>query len=341
MSTHGNAQERRKLPMPSGWFRIATGDEVPRGQVRVFRINGGEVVAFRSARGEVAVVDPICPHMGAHLGYGGTLVDGAIRCPFHGLRFNSQGKCVGTEYPGDPKVDLSVRSWPVREQLGCIFVHAGHDGAAPTWELPTYDTDGWTEPFTKLLTLKGHVQDVAENAVDYGHFAVVHGYSDLLDPMLELDGPHMHSKFGFSRRHPLLPTAKVESIFDTDVHGLGLTVTDLRSPKLGIHFRIVLTATQLDADTMSFGIGVSSECPPPIVPKAIRGLPWVWRAATHAQIRLVHPWIVSDVLQDKEIWEHRAPMEAPALIRGDGPIAKYRRWARQFYAEKTEEMGPR
>ena len=98
--------------------------------------------------------------------------------------------------------------------------------------------DGWTEPVTKVLTLKGHVQDVAEN----------------------------------------------------------------------------------------------SAYPPPFVPKAMRALPLPWRTATRAQIRLIHRLIVSDTLQDKEIWEHRAPMEVPALIRGDGPIAKYRRWVKQFYA---------
>jgi len=329
MTTNGAA--RTKLPMPSGWFRIATSDEVAREAVRVFEINGREAVAFRDREGHVTVVDPICPHMGAHLGYGGTVVDGALRCPFHGLRFDRGGKCVGTEYPESPEVDLSVRTWPVMEQLGCIFVYVDHDDAAPTWELPRYPTKGWTKPVTKVLTLKGHVQDVAENAVDFGHFATVHDYSDLQDPTLTLDGPRMHSKFGFSRRHPFLPGAKVESVFDTDVHGLGLSVTDLTSPKLGVHFRVILTATQLDEDTMSFGIGLSSECPPPMVPKAIRGMSWVWRAATRVQVRLIHPLVVSDVLQDKEIWEHRVPIEVPALLRGDGPIAKYRRWVKQFY----------
>jgi hypothetical protein len=124
----------------------------------------------------------------------------------------------------------------------------------------------------------------------------------------------------------------VDAVFDTDIHGLGLSVTDLRVPKLGVHFRVISTATQLDEDTMSFGIGVSSECPPPFVPKAARSLPLPWHAATRAQVWLVHPQVVADVLQDKEIWEHRVPMEAPALIRGDGPIAKYRRWVKQFYA---------
>lgn len=258
------------------------------------------------------MLDPICPHMGAHIGYGGSVVDGALRCPFHGLRFDGTGKCVENEYPGDPEVKLSLRSWPVVEQLGCIFVHAGHDGAAPTWELPEYDKDGWTEPVTKVLTLKGHVQDVAENAVDFGHFATVHKYSDLEDPVVRIEGPRMYSKFGFARRNPLLPTSDIQSVFDTDVHGLGLSVTDLRVPKLGIH--------------------VNSEFPPPFVPKAMRRLPLPWRAATRAQVRVIHRFIISDVLQDKEIWEHRVPMDVPALIQGDGPIAKFRRWTKQFYA---------
>jgi nitrite reductase/ring-hydroxylating ferredoxin subunit len=318
--------------MPSGWFRIATSADVPSGSVRVFDINSQEVVAFRDRRGNVAVLDPVCPHMGAHIGYGGRVVDGAVRCPFHGLRFDGEGKCVGTEYPGDPNVKLSLRSWPVMEQLGCIFVHAGHNGAAPTWKLPRYDMEGWTEPVTKVLTLKGHVQDVAENAVDFGHFAAVHKYSKLEEPVLRIEGPRLHSKFGFTRRNPLFPASEIRSIFDTDVHGLGLSVTDLRVPKLGIHYRVLLTATQLDNETMSFGIGVSSEFPPPFVPSAMRGLPLPWRAATRAQVRLIHRFIISDVLQDREIWEHRVPMEFPALIPGDGPIAKFRRWVKQFYA---------
>jgi phenylpropionate dioxygenase-like ring-hydroxylating dioxygenase large terminal subunit len=241
--------------MPSGWFRIATSDQLPSGGVGVFEINGQEVVAFRDEQGAVTVVDPICPHMGAHLGYGGRVVDGALRCPFHGLRFDREGKCVGTEYPSNPEVKLHLHTWPVMEQLGCIFVYAGHDGAAPTWVLPKYDTNGWTKPLTKVLPLKGHIQDIAENSVDFGHFAAVHEYSDLQDPTLRIDGPRLYSKFAFTRKNPFFPMSDVQSIFDTDIHGLGLSVTDLR-----------------------------------------------------------------------------VPMETPALIPGDGPIAKFRRWVKQFYA---------
>ena len=318
--------------MPSGWFRIALSSELRRDVVGTFRINGREVVAYRNGSGTVAVVDPICPHMGAHLGHGGRVVEGALRCPFHGLRFDANGRCVGNEYPGKPDVKLELNTWPVIEQLGCVFVYAGGSEAAPPWTLPKYDTHGWTAPITQVLSLKGHIQDIAENAVDFGHFGAVHRYSNLVEPTLDVEGPRLHSRFGFTRANPFFPPQGIQSIFDTDVHGLGLSVTDLRVPKLGIHYRVILTATQLDEQQMSFGVGVSSEFPPPFVPDAIRRPAIFWRAATHAQMRLIHRHVIRDVLQDKEIWEHRAYVENPALIPGDGPIIKFRRWAKQFYA---------
>ena len=328
--------------MPTGWFRIATRQQVPPGKVAIFRINGQEVVAFRNRSGELAVVDPYCPHMGAHLGHGGTVRDGALRCPFHGLRFGIGGQCVGSEYPGSPEVKLRLRAWPVVEQLDCIFAYAGANGETPAWSLPTYDADGWAEPITEVLELKGHIQDIAENAVDFGHFGAVHQYSDLLDPTITLDGPHMHSKFGFTRRNPLLPWQSIESTFDTMVHGLGLSVTDLTVPKLGVRARVLLTATQLDRSTMSFGIGISSALPPPFVPNAVRGAKLFWALPTQVQMRVLHRFVVRDVIQDKEIWAHRRPTDDPALIRGDGPIPKFRRWVKQFYPSDgtSAEAGP-
>lgn len=331
MTPSVDAATRPGLPMPRGWFRAGLSDEVPHDGVAIFRVSGQELVAFRGTDGQVAAVDPICPHMGAHLGHGGSVVQGALRCPFHGLRFDNTGRCVASEYPGNPTIDRTLRTWPVIEQLGCIFVYLGRGDTAPAWTLPDYDTRGWTRPLTRVLELKGHVQDIAENSVDFGHFGAVHRYTDLEEPTIRIDGPCLHSKFGFTRKNPFLPWSRIQSIFDTDVHGLGLSVTDLRVPKLGMHYRVILTATQLDADHMSFGVGVSAECPPPFVPSGMRRWPLPWRTATRLQMHVIHRYVVGDVLQDQEIWEHRVPIENPALIPGDGPIAKFRRWAKQFY----------
>ena len=37
------------------------------------------------------------------------------------------------------------------------------------------------------------------------------------------------------------------------------------------------------------------------------------------------------MLQDRAIWENKIWLPVPALAEGDGPIGRYRQWARQFY----------
>ena len=39
----------------------------------------------------------------------------------------------------------------------------------------------------------------------------------------------------------------------------------------------------------------------------------------------------NEVEQDLDIWTYKAFVRQPALAKGDGPIAAYRKWAQQFY----------
>jgi hypothetical protein len=47
--------------------------------------------------------------------------------------------------------------------------------------------------------------------------------------------------------------------------------------------------------------------------------------------RIVHASLVHDANQDFVIWENKRYIHPPALAQGDGPIGKFRAWARQFY----------
>jgi hypothetical protein len=40
--------------------------------------------------------------------------------------------------------------------------------------------------------------------------------------------------------------------------------------------------------------------------------------------------------QDTPIWENKIHHDRPVLCDGDGPIAIFRRWCRQFYVENEE-----
>lgn len=98
-SLHRSAgRKSRKLgdfppPFPNGWFHVCSSYELPRAGVKSVTFMGQEIVVFRSSLDDtVGVVDAYCPHLGAHLGAGGTVEGNCIKCPFHGWKFDTDGK---------------------------------------------------------------------------------------------------------------------------------------------------------------------------------------------------------------------------------------------------------
>ena len=63
--------ERSPLPVPYGWFFVSYSEELKPGELRNIECFGQEWVLFRAETGDAGVVDPYCPHLGAHLGHGG------------------------------------------------------------------------------------------------------------------------------------------------------------------------------------------------------------------------------------------------------------------------------
>jgi hypothetical protein len=45
--------------------------------------------------------------------------------------------------------------------------------------------------------------------------------------------------------------------------------------------------------------------------------------------------VVRQTNEDIPIWENKVHHARPVLCDGDGPIANYRRWCRQFYSEPS------
>src|ERR1700679_4111981 len=87
-------------PYPNGWVAGACSEELAPGDIMARTYFGEELAIFRDQTGTVAVLDAYCPHLGAHLGHGGTVGNGCVRCPFHGWEFSLAGTCVGMPYGG-------------------------------------------------------------------------------------------------------------------------------------------------------------------------------------------------------------------------------------------------
>jgi len=315
------------LPIPTGWFCVATAADLAPREVRTITFMGEERVLFRTASGELGLVDAYCPHLGAHLGHGGRVEGETLRCPFHGFRFEARGACAGA-YACKAPPKLRARSIPVRERHGLVMAWYHPDGRPPTWEIPELDMNGYCPFLFHRFSLRGHPQETTENSVDTGHFGVVHGFTDLETLRTDADGPLLTADYRFRR---FVGKGKLgfasQVLIHVEVRGLGYSLVDVHLPALGLRTRQLVLPTPTERDRIELHIGIAAHDA-----KRLRGVgPLLPECATGLLARAILSVYKDDVAADFAIWENKRYVERPVLAKGDGPILFYRKWAAQFY----------
>lgn len=159
------------------WQPITKSVALEIGRPKRVEILGEFVTAYRGEDGQAYVVQDVCPHRMTRLSLG--WVEGAdIRCFYHGWKFNgSSGKCV--QQPAEPeenKSRIAIRSYPVREYLGLVFVYFG-DGPAPPFPIyPEVDLENDTV-FCRVHPVPCNFFQRLENDLDEVHLHFVHRVS--------------------------------------------------------------------------------------------------------------------------------------------------------------------
>ncbi len=157
--------------------------------VKAVRLLAQDLVLFRDASGSFGLLDRACPHRGADLSFGRHEGDG-LRCPFHGWKFATDGRCLET--PAEPMGNafcqrIRQRSYPVRVQSGVVFAWLGPEGGTPP-ELPAFDC--FVAPASHSFAFKGlwHCNwlQAFEVGIDPAHPSFLHRY--LQDESLEGSG---------------------------------------------------------------------------------------------------------------------------------------------------------
>lgn len=309
--------------LPYGWFVAAYSRELSVGQVKSAHYFGQDLVLWRAADGAVHAVEAYCPHLGAHLGEGGCVVEDTLRCPFHGWRFGADGRCVDVPYATHGRVPrVGMRAWPAVEKGGLVFLWHDSDGGAPAWEIPEFEGDDYTARREADWIIRSHPQELMENTADIAHFGFLHGARNhryLVD--WRADGPLAGTTIGFSASGAALG-APVDWI-DLEIHfalyGLGYLVIDSHVAAAHVDGRIRVCATPIDGDHVRvfFLSNVRKMADP---------------AFTNMVDQLFHEAALADFKQDLRIWQHKIYRPRPVLVPGDGPILAYRQWASQFYA---------
>ena len=84
--------KRSPFPIPFGWFQVGWSADLKPGDVVPVDYFDKHLVLWRDEQGAAHVNDAFCPHLGAHLGHGGSVSEDNLVCPFHGWRFDAEGQ---------------------------------------------------------------------------------------------------------------------------------------------------------------------------------------------------------------------------------------------------------
>lgn len=301
---------------PAGWFQVAHVEELAPGSVRALRYFDRDLVAWRTGEGVIGVADAYCPHLGAHLGYGGTVDGEAIVCPFHGWCFDATGANVAIPYSDRLNAKARLACWPVAVANGIVFVWSEGPDARPGWEVPEL-AEAADERFVRIdgqrVQIRSHVQELVENVVDVAHFQFVHRTAGFGSVDLAHDGPMLRSEAAVTF---VTPRGEVPGSVVSELWGLGI---DIVRPKGIVDAAVIFGVTPVASGLVEAGYTF-------FVPKEPES------EGPSNLGRAMMADFTKQLGQDTVIWENKIYRASPALAKGDGPILQFRRWAAQFYS---------
>ena len=151
------------------------------GAIQPIRLLGEDLVRWRSGAVAMAWLD-LCIHRGSRFSMG-RVHNGEMVCPYHGWRYNREGRC--TLIPSQPDEPIPTRARAItyrcRESYGFVWVCMGEPAADlplhPEWEDADYD-----KVHTGPYEFESSGPRVVENVLDVTHFPFVH------DAMLGQEG---------------------------------------------------------------------------------------------------------------------------------------------------------
>jgi hypothetical protein len=101
------------------------------------------------------------------------------------------------------------------------------------------------------------------------------------------------------------------------VWGLGYSQVDVRIDPLRFDIRVWVLPVPRDDEHIDLVIGASTR----------KGLGPISAWAR----RIAHKIVCKEVEEDVDVWSYKTFVEQPPLAKGDGPVAVYRSYVKQFY----------
>lgn len=323
METEGSVSVASIVPeflfdYPRGWFIVASASELTHDKPTPLYYFGRKMVGYRDSQGQAVVMDAVCPHMGAHLGYGGVIEGDTIKCPFHHWEFGPTGKCAKIPYSKVIPPQAKVKAYPVHEVNGLIFLWNDPEGLEPNYEIPQiaeWFDEAWTRWVPETRQMRTQQHEVIDNIADATHFGPVH-QMHVTDFSVKFEAhkaiQHQHG--------PSVLSHGGEGLLSTDAiyHGPGYLLTYLHAD---IDTIMLVGHTPIDQQNLMIFYGLMVQKGPGVDQAEIDKRTYEGKMA---------------FFQDADIWENKSWVTNPLLVNGDGPILQARRWYSQFYRPRSD-----
>jgi phenylpropionate dioxygenase-like ring-hydroxylating dioxygenase large terminal subunit len=259
------------------------------------------------------------------LGHGGEVVGNNIRCPFHHWQFDADGWTKDVPYGNTPKIcerQSVLRTLPTQERYGLIWAWYHPDNAEPSFsipDVPELESDNYIEPRLGEWTIDTCIQELGENSVDCPHIKYLHRSPIMPEGVSSADGHIFNFDIYVDEHMKVLGKSYGPSIqVIHHVHG------DTRILMFAIPLPITTEST-LSRYLFTFEKhpkGSEQQIKTELLYDQAIGSSDLGEAAGFAEV-------------DIPVWNHKKYRHQPILCDGDGPIAQWRKYFSQFYAEKT------
>jgi hypothetical protein len=163
---------------------------------------------------------------------------------------------------------------------------------------------------------------MGENAVDVAHFRYLHGTQNYPEAVVVFGTPVLHM-----RAETIMATPKGDVTGVIESHSYGFGVSLNRFTGL-VETLLVATQTPVDDEYVEVHFNF-----------------YVKKLGNEDTTRGVAKAFIAEIArqlgQDIPVWENKIYVHPPMLCAGDGPVGKYRKWARQFYPKHYIESAVR
>jgi phenylpropionate dioxygenase-like ring-hydroxylating dioxygenase large terminal subunit len=159
----------------NAWYIAAWADELGDGPL-ARRICNEPVVLFRDGAGKAGALVDRCCHRAAPL-HLGSVVEAGIQCGYHGLVFDTSGRCV--TIPGQRLIpeDAAVRSFPLVEKNQLVWLWMGDPALADPAaivDFPYHDDRAQWPNKHACYAIRGNYMLMVDNLMDLTHLGYLH-----------------------------------------------------------------------------------------------------------------------------------------------------------------------